>query len=94
MLITGRSSRGDGRSQRPIAVAAFGEPTAMAAWKTKPSWAVVATGDHAAGSDVVMSMAQRANAQITTKDGSHVIMISQPDTVTGTIMNALRSLDY
>ena len=48
-----------------------------------PSWAVVATGDKAAGADVVRSMAQRAGADIVEVEGSHVIMISQPQAVAG-----------
>jgi hypothetical protein len=35
------------------------------AWKSSPAWAVVATGDKAAGTDVVRSMAERAGATIT-----------------------------
>lgn len=81
-----------GASQRPVAAAAFGEPSGPAAWKELPSWAVVATGDRAAGSDVVRSMAQRANADIVEVDGSHVVMISQPDAVTDVIMRALQEL--
>ena len=65
-------------TQRPVAGAAFGEPNGTPAWRTLPSWAVVATGDKAAGSDVVRSMAERANATIVEVEGSHVIMISQP----------------
>jgi hypothetical protein len=34
------------------------------AWKRSPSWAVVATGDKAAGTDIVRSMAMRAGAKI------------------------------
>jgi hypothetical protein len=34
-------------------------------------------------------MAQRAGARITEVEGSHVIMISQPDAVTDVILNAL-----
>ncbi len=56
-------------TQRPSAEAAFGEPTGEPAWKTLPSWAVMATGDKAAGSDVVRSMAERAGAQITEAGG-------------------------
>ena len=52
----------------------------------------VATGDKAAGSDVVRSMAQRAKAHITEIEGSHVIMISQPQAVTHTIMSALQTV--
>jgi pimeloyl-ACP methyl ester carboxylesterase len=75
-----------GTIQRPVADLAFGEPSGAPAWKNLPSWAVVATGDKAAGTDVVRSMAERAGADITQVDGSHVIMISQPDVVTDVIM--------
>jgi hypothetical protein len=49
---------------------------------------VVATGDKAAGTDVVRSMAERAGATITEAEGSHVIMVSQPDIVTDVIRTA------
>ena len=68
-------------AQRPVAAAAFGEKNGPAAWKNLPSWAVVATGDKAAGADVVLSMAKRAKAEIAEVEGSHVIMISQPQAV-------------
>src|SRR6266487_3908634 len=54
---------------------AFSEPAGVPAWKTLPSWAVVATGDKAAGSDVIRAMARRAGATITEVEGSHVIMM-------------------
>jgi pimeloyl-ACP methyl ester carboxylesterase len=76
-------------TQRPIAEAAFSEPNGAPAWKRLPSWAVVATGDKAAGTDVVRSQAQRAGAAITELDGSHVIMISQPQAVTDVIVQAV-----
>jgi pimeloyl-ACP methyl ester carboxylesterase len=59
------------------------------AWKRLPSWAVVATGDKAAGTDVVRAQAQRASATITELEGSHVMMISQPQAVTDVILQAL-----
>ena len=62
-----------GATQRPVAELAFSEPSGPPAWKDRPSWAVVATGDRAAGADVVRSMAVRAGAKITEIDGSHVI---------------------
>ena len=80
-------------TQRPVAEAAFGEPNGPPAWKRLPSWAVVATGDKAAGSDVVRSMAERAGAKITELEGSHVIMISQPDAVTSVILEALAAVE-
>jgi len=80
------------RSQRPVSVAAFGEKTGPPAWKKLPSWAVVATADKAAGADVVLSMAQRAGAQITEVDASHVPMMSHPDLVTDVILTAARAV--
>jgi pimeloyl-ACP methyl ester carboxylesterase len=62
------------------------------AWKDLPTWAAVGTGDKAAGADIVRSMAERAGATITEIDGSHVIMISQPDAVTEVILAALTSV--
>jgi hypothetical protein len=78
-----------GAAQRPVAAAAFGEKSGPPAWKNLPAWAVVATGDKAAGSDVVRSMAERAGADIVEIEGSHVIMISDPQAVTDVIMKAV-----
>lgn len=81
-----------GASQRPVAASAFDEKTGVPAWKTLPSWAVVATGDKAAGADVILSMAKRANADILELEGSHVIMISQPRKVADVILKALKAV--
>jgi pimeloyl-ACP methyl ester carboxylesterase len=80
------------RSQRPVSVAAFGEKTGAPAWKKLPSWAVVATGDKAAGADVVLSMARRAGAEVIVVDASHVPMMSQPGVVTGVILTAVKAV--
>ena len=79
-------------TQRPISELAFSEPTRAPAWKSLPSWAVVATGDKAAGADLVRAQAQRAGARITEIEGSHVIMISQPQAVTDVILDAIASV--
>jgi len=79
-------------TQRPVAELGFSEPSGPPAWRDRPSWAVVATGDRAAGADVTRSMAERAGATITELDGSHVIMISQPQAVTDVILEALASV--
>ena len=76
-------------TQRPVSELGFSDPTGVPAWKNLPSWAVVATGDKAADSDVVRSMAERAGATITEVEGSHVIMMSQPKTVADVILTAL-----
>jgi pimeloyl-ACP methyl ester carboxylesterase len=75
-------------TQRPVSELAFTEPSASPAWKSLPCWAVVATGDKAAGTDVVRSMAERAGADVTEVEGSHVIMISRPDVVADVIRTA------
>jgi pimeloyl-ACP methyl ester carboxylesterase len=80
-------------AQRPVAESAFSEPSGPPAWKTRPAWAVVATGDKAAGTDVVRSMAERAGATITEAQGSHVVMVSQPGTVADVIMAAAAAVD-
>jgi pimeloyl-ACP methyl ester carboxylesterase len=79
-------------TQRPVAEAAFGEQTGDPAWRHLPAWAVVATGDKAAGADIVRMMAERAGATITEAEGSHVIMISQPQLVADVIMEALAAV--
>jgi pimeloyl-ACP methyl ester carboxylesterase len=78
-------------TQRPVAELAFSEPSGPPAWKDRPTWAVVATGDRAAGTDVVRSMAERAGAKIIEVEGSHVIMVSQPQAVTDVILGAVAS---
>jgi pimeloyl-ACP methyl ester carboxylesterase len=75
-------------TQRPVAELAFSEPSGPPAWKSSPAWAVIATGDKAAGTDVTRSMAERAGATITEVEGSHVIMVSQPGTVAEVILTA------
>jgi pimeloyl-ACP methyl ester carboxylesterase len=79
-------------TQRPVAELAFSEPSGVPAWKTLPSWTVVAAGDKAAGSDVIRAMAQRAGATIIEVEGSHVIMISQPQAVTDVILSAVAAV--
>ena len=79
-------------TQRPEASLAFSEPSGVPAWKTLPAWAVVATGDKAAGSDVIRAMASRAGATITEVEGSHVIMISQPQVGTRVILSAVAAV--
>lgn len=79
-------------TQRPVAELAFSTPTGKPAWKNLPSWAVVPTGDKAAGSDVVRSMAERAGATITEAEGSHVIMMSQPQVVADVILSAVAAV--
>ena len=77
-------------TQRPVAAAAFSDASGPPAWRKLPSWAVVATGDKAAGADVVRAHARRAGADIVEVEGSHVIMISKPQVVSEHILKAAR----
>jgi hypothetical protein len=79
-------------TQRPVSELGFSEQSGQPAWKDRPSWAVVATGDKAAGTDLVRSMAERAGATITEIEGSHVIMVSQPQAVSEVILQAVAAV--
>jgi len=79
-------------TQRPAAAAAFSDASGPPGWKKLPCWAVVATGDKAAGADIVRAHAQRAGADIVEVDGSHVIMISQPQAVADHILKAAHAV--
>ena len=79
-------------TQRPVSELAFSETNGPPAWRHLPSWTVVATGDKAAGTDVVRSMAERAAAKITELEGSHVIMVSQSRAVADVILEAVAAV--
>jgi pimeloyl-ACP methyl ester carboxylesterase len=72
-------------TQRPAAVAGFGEPSGPPAWKGIPSWAVIGTQDRIITPGAQRQMAENAKAQITEVDASHVSMISKPDAITDVI---------
>src|SRR5215472_18972964 len=78
--------------QRPIAAAAFADTSGPVAWKTLPSWAIIATEDVGAGTDIVRSMAERAGTRVTELKGSHAIMISQPQAVADVIVEAVAAV--
>lgn len=79
-------------SQRPGGETGFGEPSGPPAWKTLPSWAVVATADKTIGVTGLRLMAERAGAISVEVDASHVVMISQPAAVADVIKSAIGSL--
>ena len=79
-------------TQRPVAERAFTDASGPPAWKSLPCWTVVATGDTAAGADVIRSMAERAGSAVTEIPGSHVIMMSQPQAVADVILTAVAEL--
>jgi len=75
-------------TQKPINGAIFGEPAGNPAWKTIPSWFLVATEDQAIKPELQRFMARRMGAKTSEVKASHVPFISQPDEVVKTIMEA------
>ncbi|MEU3613263.1 alpha/beta hydrolase [Streptomyces sp. NPDC006872] len=79
-------------AQRPLAAAAFGETAAEAAWRTKPSWALIAGADEAINPEVERFGAQRAGATTVELEGaSHAVAVSQPKAVADLIRDAVRA---
>jgi pimeloyl-ACP methyl ester carboxylesterase len=79
-------------SQRPITLSANTTPSATAAWKTLPSWAVVGTEDRIIPPDTQRHMAERAGATITNVAGSHVSMVSHPRVTIDAILAAVAAV--
>jgi pimeloyl-ACP methyl ester carboxylesterase len=59
-----------------------------AAWRTKPSWAVIATDDKAFDQLMLRNMAERIGATITEVAASHVVFMTQPKVVADVIDRA------
>ncbi len=79
-------------AQRPRAAAAFEETAAAAAWKTKPSWALIAGADQAINPEVDRFGARRAGATVVATEGaSHAVAVSQPKAVPDLIREAVRA---
>ncbi len=78
-------------SQVPINASILGTPITAPAWKTKPSYGIVATQDRMINPDLERSMYKRAGAKVTELKGSHVIFLSQSRAVADVIEQAARS---
>ena len=78
-------------SQVPIAMEIFGAKVTEAAWRTKPSWFVVATEDGAIDPKLLRTTAQRIGAVTEEIEGSHVVFLTQPEAVADVIDRAARS---
>src|SRR2546428_11162448 len=72
-------------TQGPIFGKAFDEKVTNAAWKTKPSWYIVAEKDRMIQPDVERAMAKKINAKVTSLPTSHVPMLSRPKDVAAVI---------
>lgn len=70
----------------------FGAKSDNVAWKTKPSWYIVAKQDRTINPDLERFMAQRMGATTVEADTSHVPMLSNPALVLDSIRAAARSV--
>lgn len=78
-------------SQVPINMDIFGTPVKHAAWKDKPSWAVIATEDKAIDPKLLRHTADRIGAVSVEVSGSHVVFLTKPGEVADVIDEAARS---
>ena len=79
-------------SQVPWGVEALGGVIGQPAWRTKPSWYIVATSDRMIPPDAQRAMSRRAGSQVVEVDGSHAVYVSQPKAIASVIANAAQSL--
>jgi pimeloyl-ACP methyl ester carboxylesterase len=77
-------------TQRPVAAAAFNEPSGAPAWKSIPSWFIYGSLDKSIPRAAQLFMAQRAGAKetIEVKGGSHMVMVSHPGEIAELIEHA------
>jgi pimeloyl-ACP methyl ester carboxylesterase len=75
-------------SQVPWGVEALGGAVTQPAWKTKPSWYLVATDDKMIPPDAQRAMARRAGASVVETKGSHAVYVSQGTVVASLIEQA------
>jgi pimeloyl-ACP methyl ester carboxylesterase len=75
-------------SQVPWGVGALAGQVGEAAWRTKPSWYLVATEDRMIPPPAQRAMSGRAGSTVVEATGSHAIYVSQPDAVAALIAQA------
>jgi pimeloyl-ACP methyl ester carboxylesterase len=76
--------------QAPTSGMVLGGAVASAAWKTKPSWHIVATNDRAIPQNLERTMAVKINAHTISIAASHAVMLSRPQEVASLIIEAAR----
>jgi pimeloyl-ACP methyl ester carboxylesterase len=74
--------------QRPVSASAFGDTASAAAWRTVPTWAMVAAQDMTLGVELERFEARRAGAHTVEVNSSHAAMISHPHQVADLIEEA------
>ncbi len=75
-------------TQVPVSVAAMKGEVTTPAWKSKPSWYIIAANDRAISPDLEAAQAKKIGATTSTVTSSHVIMLAQPSKVAAVIFDA------
>lgn len=75
-------------SQVPWGVGALSGTISEPAWRTKPSWYLVATDDKMIPPDAQRAMSKRAGSTVVEVKGSHAVYVSQPQAVASLIEKA------
>ena len=75
-------------SQVPWGLDALNGAVSKPAWKTKPSWYLVASDDRMIPPDAQRAMSKRAGSMVIEVSGSHSVYVSQPQAVAGIIEKA------
>ncbi|GAA2509454.1 alpha/beta hydrolase [Winogradskya humida] len=78
-------------AQRPGTLITLGEPSGVPAWKTIPSWYLVARNDKTIPPEAERAMAARAKAHTIELATSHAAMVSHPQAVTSLVLSAVRA---
>jgi len=71
----------------------FNQQVPGTAWRTKPSWYIVANNDRTVNPELERFAAKRMGAKTYEVDSSHVPMLSHPEFVLDVIGDAARSLE-
>ncbi|HKQ25766.1 MAG TPA: alpha/beta hydrolase [Burkholderiales bacterium] len=79
-------------SQLPWGVAALEGAVSEAAWRSKPSWYLVATDDKMIPPEAQRAMSKRAGATVTEVKGSHAVYVSKPEAVVALIKKAAKGV--
>jgi pimeloyl-ACP methyl ester carboxylesterase len=77
-------------SEQQLAEKAMATPLSAAAWRTKPSYAILTTQDHVISPELQRWMYQRSGAKVTEVSASHAVFVSQPAAVARVIEAAAR----
>lgn len=80
-------------SQVPWGLDALNGAVSEPAWRTKPSWYLIATDDHMIPPPAQRAMSERIGAKTEEIAASHAVYVSQPDAVAALIIDAAHAIE-